>query len=326
MRSALYDCEYGYYMNKIPFGLTGDFITASEISQLFGEIIAVWVLYSWEQIGSPSKFALVELGPGRGTLMSDVIRILKQFDRCFKSLSIHLVEISPILCQVQKNTLKDYQVFWHQDITTIPELPVIFIANEVFDALPIKQFVYSSGMWKENYVQLKNDILQIVKKDTDFVLNITSMMEGSVVEICDDARALLKLMEDRIVRCGGTGIIIDYGYVYPPPYVSTIQSVKYHQYHSFLENIGECDISAYVDFAFLQNNLQRIKSLVISQRKFLYYFGIKKRLEILMSNATRKQRQGLKSAFLRLTENMGTLFKILMMNYVIEETDNTLNI
>ncbi|QXK92053.1 SAM-dependent methyltransferase [Neoehrlichia mikurensis] len=319
IRSALYDYEYGYYMNRMPFGATGDFITAAEISQLFGEIIAVWVLYSWEKIGFPSKFALVELGPGRGTLMSDIVRTLQNFDECFKALDIHLIEISPMLCEIQKHFLKNYQVFWHKDITTIPELPVLFIANEVFDALPIKQFVYDAGIWKENYVELKNNTLQVVQKDTNFIFDIASVMEGSVIEISDDGRVLLTLMENKIVKYGGAGIIIDYGYTYPPPYVSTIQSVKNHQYNFFLKDIGKCDITAHVDFSFLQNNLQKVKSSIITQREFLYYFGIKERLKILMNHSTKKQQQELKSAFLRLTENMGTLFKVLMINYVIKE-------
>ncbi len=152
MNAALYHKEYGYYMSKLPLGKDGDFITAPEISQLFGEIVAVWVMHTWEKLGKPSKFSLVELGPGKGTLIHDIIRVTRKYNDFFDSVSIHLVEISPALQEVQKEELKGLDINWHENIDSLPEQPTIFLANEFFDALPIDQFVYRNGEWYENRV------------------------------------------------------------------------------------------------------------------------------------------------------------------------------
>lgn len=145
MNAALYHKEYGYYMNKLPLGKDGDFITAPEISQLFGETIAVWIMNTWEKLGKPSKFSLVELGPGKGTLIHDVIRVTKKYSCFFSSMDIHLVEISPILQKIQKEKLKGLDINWHTDVDNLPNQPTIFFANELFDALPIDQFIYRDG-------------------------------------------------------------------------------------------------------------------------------------------------------------------------------------
>ncbi|POG51961.1 SAM-dependent methyltransferase, partial [Wolbachia sp. wRi_2] len=142
MNAVLYHEKYGYYTSKLPLGKDGDFTTAPEISQLFGEVIAVWIMHTWEKLGKPSKFSLVELGPGKGTLIHDIIRVTKKYSSFFNSMLIHLVEISPTLRKIQKEKLKSLDVNWHKNIDNLPEQPTIFLANEFFDALPIDQFVY----------------------------------------------------------------------------------------------------------------------------------------------------------------------------------------
>ena len=313
MQIALYDVHHGYYMTQIPFGVHGDFITAPEISQLFGEIIALWVLLNWQKIGAPSKFVVVELGPGRGTLINDVIRILKRFEQCYTAVSIYLVEISPVLENVQRDILKNEKVFWCRNVNDVPDCPILIIANEFFDALPIRQFTYFDNTWYETYVTLENDEFKIIYKSVDERFEISSDIEKPVVETCNEAISIVKYIENKILQNSGAAVIIDYGYV-DCPYESTIQSVKCHKYNDLLKNIGKSDITSHVNFSVLRDSLSTLDSVIMNQRDFLYSFGIKERLRILIENATEVQKQNLITGFLRLTENMGSMFKVLLIN------------
>ncbi|KAF2281821.1 hypothetical protein GH714_042645 [Hevea brasiliensis] len=293
MNLALYHEEHGYYMTKMPFGRTGDFITSAEISQLFGEVVALWVLSYLESTGISEKFSLLELGPGRGTLMHDILR---------------------------RATLERFsarkEISWHCKLEELPERPTVVVANEFFDALPVRQFVRASnGAWKERCVCNDGGNLSVVAVDTEYNLDeYDDVPEGGIIERCEAASDVLACLEKIIVRNGGAGAIFDYGYL-QPPYHSTIQSVKNHHYCDFLDNIGECDITAHVDFSLLQKHAQRLNGKVMTQREFLYQFGIRERLACLERNATEAQRLELKSGFLRLTENMGTMFKVLLLHY-----------
>ncbi|SCV61585.1 hypothetical protein ANAPRD1_00023 [Anaplasma phagocytophilum] len=320
MREALYDRTRGYYMTHVPFGLSGDFITSPDISQLFGETIAIWLLQYLEYVKLSERCILVELGPGRGTLMSDILRILSCFPQYDSLLEVHLVEISPLLRNMQKETLKEAmlrkKIFWHDSVYDLPECTTILIANEFFDALPIKQFVFHDGMWFENYVCSGTEGLDIIPvKSTNFIFPDNNVPDGGVIEICEAATDIIRNIEGVLLKHGGTALIVDYGYMHPV-YKSTIQAVRNHQYCSFLDHIGESDISASVDFVMLQKSLKEIKCEAMTQREFLYRFGIRERLEFLMQRAQAKQAEDLKCGFLRLTENMGTLFKVLLLNYI----------
>ncbi|BAO99973.1 class I SAM-dependent methyltransferase [Wolbachia endosymbiont of Cimex lectularius] len=360
MNAALYHKEYGYYMSKLPLGKDGDFITAPEISQLFGEIVAVWVMHTWEKLGKPSKFSLVELGPGKGTLIHDIIRVTRKYNDFFDSVSIHLVEISPALQEVQKEELKGLDINWHENIDSLPEQPTIFLANEFFDALPIDQFVYRNGEWYENRVakqdngvlskvadtriqkkdpsapslssqcvtlgsRKKDDVTQIAdtriqKKELCVPVSATQMtnkklFDGAVVEVCSAGIEILKRLEEKIYNNKGAALIIDYGYVYPE-YKSTLQSVKQHKYANFLKNVGNSDITALVNFQALRDSLKHVDCEVLTQREFLYLFGIKERTQALIKNASDEQKNRIFGEFLRLTENMGTLFKVMLINHL----------
>ncbi|MDR3131487.1 MAG: SAM-dependent methyltransferase [Rickettsiales bacterium] len=445
MNAALYHKEYGYYMSKLPLGKDGDFITAPEISQLFGEIIAVWVMHTWEKLGKPSKFSLVELGPGKGTLIHDIIRVTRKYNDFFDSVSIHLVEISPTLQEIQKEKLKGLDINWHENIDSLPEQPTIFLANEFFDALPIDQFVYRNGEWYENRVakqdngvsskvadtgiQKKNDIIQVAwrwgpekkslcpflitqiadtriqkkdpgapslssqcvtlgsrkkddvtqiadtgirkkdpgapflsskvadtgvqkkdpsasslssqcvtlgsrkkndvtqiadtgiqKKELCVPVSATQMtnkklFDGAVVEVCSAGIEIIKRLEEKIYNNKGAALIIDYGYVYPE-YKSTLQSVKQHKYANFLENVGNSDITALVNFQALRDSLKHVDCEILTQREFLYLFGIKERTQVLIKNASDEQKNRIFGEFLRLTENMGTLFKAMLIHHL----------
>jgi len=313
MNAALYHEKYGYYMSKIPLGKNGDFITSPEISQLFGEVIAVWIMYKWEKLGKPSKFSLVELGPGKGTLIHDVIRVTKKYKGFFDSMSIHLVEISPVLRGIQKQNLRDAEVKWHENIDNLPECPTIFLANEFFDALPIDQFIYRDGQCYENRIAKQGDTLsfQCVTLESKQDLN-GKFFNGAIVEICHAGIKILKKLEEKIYNNKGAALIIDYGYIYPS-YRSTLQSIKRHQHSNFLQNIGSSDITALVNFQALKDSLKNVNCEILTQREFLYLFGIKERTQALMRNANEAQKNRVLSEFLRLTENMGTLFKVMLI-------------
>lgn len=324
MNAALYHKEYGYYMNKLPLGKDGDFITAPEISQLFGETIAVWIMNTWEKLGKPSKFSLVELGPGKGTLIHDVIRVTKKYSSFFNSMTIHLVEISPTLQKIQKEKLKGLDINWHEDINNLPKQPTIFLANEFFDALPIDQFVYRDGQWYENRVAKQDNsqclTMESRKKEICVpasAIQITNgkLFNGAVVEVCLAGIEILRKLEKKIVNNGGAALIIDYGYVYPS-YKSTLQSIRQHKYTNFLENVGNSDITALVNFQALKDSLKHVDCEIFTQREFLYLFGIKERAQALMENASNEQKNKIFSEFLRLTENMGTLFKAMLIHHL----------
>ncbi|OAB82434.1 SAM-dependent methyltransferase [Wolbachia endosymbiont of Laodelphax striatellus] len=316
MNAALYHKEYGYYMSKLPLGKDGDFITAPEISQLFGETIAVWIMHTWEKLGKPSKFSLVELGPGKGTLIHDVIRVTKKYSCFFSSMDIHLVEISPILQKIQKEKLKGLNINWHTDVDNLPNRPTIFFANELFDALPIDQFVYRDGQWYENRVTKQdNGSLSLLLQCSVPITGKGKLFNGAVVEVCLAGTEILKKLENKIVNNGGAALIIDYGYVYPS-YKSTLQSIRQHKYTNFLENIGNSDITALVNFQALKDSLKHVDCETLTQRVFLYLFGIKERAQALMKNASNEQKHRIFSEFLRLTENMGTLFKAMLIHHL----------
>lgn len=327
MDAALYHKKYGYYMNKVPFGKNGDFVTAPEISQLFGEIIAIWVMHVWEKLNRPEKFSLVELGPGKGSLVHDITRVTKKYDNFYHSMSLHLIEVSPILRSVQEQTLKGINVKWHEDIDNLPKQPTIFIANEFFDALPINQFTYSNGKWHENRIAKQDDssfkIVQASRSETIDFYNVDRMtmdsknlngkfFDGAVMEVSPLGIEILSRVEEQIYKNKGAALIIDYGYIYSS-YKSTLQSIKQHNYSNFLEDVGSSDITALVNFQALKHSLQYASCKILTQREFLYLFGIKERVQNLIKNVNNMQKNKIFNEFLRLTENMGTLFKAMLI-------------
>lgn len=211
------------------------------------------------------------------------------------------------------------------DISSLPKQPTIFLANEFFDALPIDQFVYHNGEWYENRVGKRSDmvsfqclILKSRRKGSNISISPTKVtnikfFSGAVMEVCSAGAEILKKLEEKIVNNRGAAIIIDYGYVHST-YRSTLQSVGQHKYVNFLENIGNSDITALVDFQALRDSLKHLNCEILTQREFLYLFGIKERMQVLMKNANNEQKDKIFSEFLRLTENMGTLFKVMLIS------------
>ena len=318
MAACLADPEHGYYMQSDPFGRAGDFITAPEISQIFGELIGLWAIGVWEMLGSPDPFVLAELGPGRGTLMADVLRTGHVKPAFLHAASVHLVEMSPRLKEVQQATLAPsaQAVHWHARIDDIPLAPIIFIANEFFDAMPVRQFQWQDGSWAERVVGLgENDELAIGLSPVGQRPAGIALPDGAVVEASPTGKAVMTLIGERIVRDHGAALIIDYGSD-KPGIGDTLQAVRQHKYESPFAMPGEADVTCHVDFATLARTAAEAgiePRTVMTQGEFLVRLGLVERAQVLGRDKDVKTRDGIASAIERLAgpKAMGQLFKVL---------------
>jgi NADH dehydrogenase [ubiquinone] 1 alpha subcomplex assembly factor 7 len=318
MEACLSDPVYGYYMRREPFGRYGDFVTAPEVSQIFGELIGVWTVVTWEAMGSPRAFVLAELGPGRGTLMADMLRVVRVMPAFAAAAEVHLVETSPRLRAIQQQTLAGCgaRITWHAGIDTLPAGPLIVVANEFFDALPIRQFRWGKEGWAERMVGLDAaGRLTFGLRPVDQRPLAQPLPDGAVVESSPVANAIVGGLAGRFVQQGGALLAIDYGSD-RPGYGDTLQAVKAHKYVDPLHEPGEADLTAHVDFA----NLARAAATagakahpVVSQGEFLKRLGIGPRAEALAAGKDEKTRDGIRAAMERLTGAgaMGDLFKVL---------------
>ena len=313
MERALSHPKYGYYMTRDPFGVKGDFTTAPEISQLFGEMIGLWCVDMWLRMGSPRQFSLVEAGPGRGTLMADIMRATRHVKGFHDACSVHLLEMSPVLKKYQKEALQNYTVTWHSDLASLPqEGPVLFVANEFFDALPVRQIENKNGQPMEVFVGVNDN--QFCFRSYPLDVHGKKFAQGDFVEWAPDREVFLKAVADQVVMQGGAGLIVDYGYIEGAG--NTLQALKGHAYKDVLQEVGECDITAHVDFAALETCLRRTNVAVygpVNQRAFLKSMGIDLRLKHLLEHASAAQKQTLIEGAERLTDitDMGSLFKVL---------------
>jgi SAM-dependent MidA family methyltransferase len=318
MRLCLAHPRYGYYVTRDPFGQKGDFTTAPEVSQMFGELIGAWAATVWRQMGSPAKLRLVELGPGRGTLMADALRAAKALPEFRAALSVHLVEISPALREVQKRTLAgEMDVRWHDTVQDIPDGPAIFIANEFIDALPVNQFVKDFDGWHLRAVGVDGGKLGFVvapePMPRPFDDGKPDAPDGAILELRDEGP--VTLVAQRLVRDGGAALIIDYGHD-DITLRDTLQAVRNHRYADPLVDPGEADLTTQVSFGALAALAKREGAAVhgpISQGEFLRRLGIEARAARLRQHATPQQAAGIGSALARLTapDQMGELFKVL---------------
>jgi NADH dehydrogenase [ubiquinone] 1 alpha subcomplex assembly factor 7 len=310
--------EHGYYASRDPLGKSGDFTTAPEISQMFGELLGAWCVITWRQIGSPAPFALVELGPGRGTLMRDALRASARAEDFQAALSVHLVETSPVLRGRQKDALGDRAVTWHDSIETLPHVPLITLANEFFDALPIRQFVRGPQQWAERCVVLAED-----GETLSFGLSPRGALAasllpreaapGDVAELNLAAVSNCTSLARRIVRDGGALLAIDYGYA--EGHGDTLQALHAHAPIDLLAAPGESDVTAHVDFAALARAAEQAGAQAhgpVEQGALLHTLGLTARADAL-ARAHPEQRETLAAAVRRLTDEaeMGRLFKAL---------------
>jgi NADH dehydrogenase [ubiquinone] 1 alpha subcomplex assembly factor 7 len=317
MRLCLTHPRYGYYVTRDPFGRGGDFVTAPDVSQMFGELIGAWAAAVWQQMGSPATIHLVELGPGRGTLMADALRAVRALPQFRAALAVHLVEISPALRARQEQTLAGIGAHWHGSIESIPDGPVIVIANEFVDALPVHQFVKGSDGWHLRVVGILDGKLGFrvapVSMPTAFNDENPDAPKGSILELRDEVP--IELVAQRVVRQGGAALVIDYGHT-RPGFGDTLQAVRDHEYADPLADPGEADLTTQVNFGALVARARRNGAAThgpLGQGEFLRRIGIVERATRLKAGATPAQAADIDSALARLTapDQMGELFKVL---------------
>jgi NADH dehydrogenase [ubiquinone] 1 alpha subcomplex assembly factor 7 len=316
MQACLSDPFYGYYMRREPFGRYGDFVTAPEVSQMFGELIGIWSIVTWEAMGSPREFVLAELGPGRGTLMADLIRTFKVVPGFADAAKVHLVETSPRLRDIQMKTLSSagVPVTWHASIDDLPTGPLIVVANEFFDALPVRQFRWNGDGWSERVVTVDADSkLLFSYQPVEQRAPAALLPEGAIIETSPLATAIMKSLAARIAKTGGASLVIDYGSD-QTGHGDTFQAVRAHQYSDPLAAPGEADLTAHVDFPALAKAAAEAGAQPrspISQGEFLMRLGLAARAEALAAGKDDATREAIRIAAERLVgrEAMGTLFK-----------------
>jgi NADH dehydrogenase [ubiquinone] 1 alpha subcomplex assembly factor 7 len=310
MAACLAHPEWGYYLRKDPLGAAGDFITAPEISQMFGELLGLWASAVWQSMGEPADIVLAELGPGRGTLMADFLRAADMVPPFRRALHIHLVEISPMFRAAQRQILKDVHVTWHKDIRDLPAGPLLLIANEFFDALPISQYVRTAKGWQERLIGRQDDALAFSPGPV-VDLDGPPAENGDIFEINRPARDIARWLGGRLIEQGGAALIIDYGHANTSA-GETLQAVRHHRPAAVLENPGDADLTAHVDFQALAEAARPAQATeVVSQGAFLRSLGIELRADRLIS-ATPQKADIVANACRRLIEpsGMGTLFKV----------------
>jgi NADH dehydrogenase [ubiquinone] 1 alpha subcomplex assembly factor 7 len=321
MRLVLSSRELGYYTSRDPLGGSGDFITAPEISQMFGEMIGLWCVDTWQRLGSPSKLHLIELGPGRGTLMADALRAARLAPDFLAAVELHLVEISPPLRTIQAQQLQAYQPHWHESIETLPAGPLLIIANEFFDALPIHQFEMTTTGWRERGVALQPDQPELftwvlLPPGPQLALlppSLRAAPPGAIAEVSPASQRILSLLAQRCAAENGAALIIDYGPA-ASGFGDTFQALRRHQYHDPLTDLGNADLTAHVDLA----TLCRVAVDAgcrsfgpLDQGDFLRTLGIETRAALLAKKQGAKMVEEIGAALHRLIDagQMGKLFK-----------------
>ena len=316
MEMALTEPDLGYYMTRDPFGTEGDFTTAPEISQMFGEMIGLWAVVTWEAMGSPAPFVLAELGPGRGTLMADALRVARLRPQFIAAARIALVESSPALRARQKTTLAGHAPDWFDRFEDLPGGPMILLANEFFDALPVRQFVRRGAAWHERLVDAAEGHFRFVtgapvaRDDLPTVAD-----EDAIAELNEAGTVLAHAIGRRLAVQGGAAVAIDYGHAMSAA-GETLQAVRAHDYADPLTDPGSADITAHVDFAALARAAQAAGAQTfgpVPQGWFLAALGVLRRAERLAEGKDDKSRAMIETALKRLIapSEMGNLFKVL---------------
>jgi NADH dehydrogenase [ubiquinone] 1 alpha subcomplex assembly factor 7 len=322
MGEALLHPRHGYYQGRDPFGAAGDFVTAPEISQIFGELIGLWCAELWRLMGEPAALRLVELGPGRGTLMADALRAARLVPRFRNALSIHLVEASASLRARQQAVLAGTGASWHERFAEVPPGPLVLVANEFFDALPVRQFVKQADGWHERLVDrdpaggLRFVLARDRLPEGDLLPAMSAVAPpGSVIEVSPARSALAGEIAARLAAEGGAALLVDYG-----PAASgigdSLQAVRGHRRHDVLAEPGSADLTAHVDFQALAEAARGAGARAfgpLAQGDFLRRLGIERRAAALRARASPAQACDIDAALARLTDAaaMGTLFKAL---------------
>ncbi|WP_274426559.1 class I SAM-dependent methyltransferase [Chelativorans sp. YIM 93263] len=322
MAICLFDPEHGYYTTREPFGRGGDFTTAPEISQMFGELVAAWIYAAWRACGAPRRAVIAEIGPGRGTLMKDMLRTLGRFDAGFLSgQRFALIETSSRLVDVQRKTLAgtEASLEWYSDVKDLPEGALFIIGNELFDALPIRQYVKTGSGWRERVVGESGGELTFLAgagaPDPALLpANTDNAPVGAIVELSPARTALMDIIAERLARTDGAGLFIDYGYA-TPALGDTLQALRRHTSDDVLAHPGEADLTAHVDFSALGKTARGhgLAARVMPQGDFLLGLGLLERAGRLGAGKTPNEQERISGEVERLAgpEEMGTLFKAL---------------
>jgi NADH dehydrogenase [ubiquinone] 1 alpha subcomplex assembly factor 7 len=317
--------RHGYYVTHDPFGSGGDFTTSPEISQMFGELVGLWAAAVWRQMGSPENMRLIELGPGRGTMMADMLRAANVMPEFRRAIAIHLVETSPALAQRQKQMLgaNDVSIIWHEALADVPDGPAIIVANEFFDAIPVNQAIKQADGWHERVVgvepngtfayALAPEPLKFFEQTLPPQVRMAEV--GSIYEWRSDALTLE--VGRRVVRGGGAALIVDYGH--PESMIGdTLQALCGQRKADPLVAPGLADVTAHVDFQALAHAAEDLGARVfgpVTQGEFLTRLGIEQRALTLMAKASAEVSEDVSSALKRLTGGgrggMGSMFKVL---------------
>ena len=320
---SLYSKKNGYYMKKNPFGKKGDFITAPNISRLFSEMIAVWTISFWQSLGSPKKFNLIELGAGNGEMMKILIESFKNFPTFLNSCNLIIHEKSPSLIKIQKKKLYKDGVTWNSQINKIKKLPSIFIANEFFDSIAIKQFRKRKNLWFEKFVDLndpKNLFFfekKINMRNIEKKIKIEISKNQNFIEYSELGLDYLKKISKIIKKNTGGLLLIDYGYS-GKIMKNTLQGISNHKFANILENIGNIDITHHLNFELFKKFIIQIGGLennLTSQKEFLLKMGIKQRAELISQNLNFTKKADIYYRLNRLIDEkqMGTLFKVMLI-------------
>src|SRR5579864_2913423 len=324
MELCLTHPQYGYYIARDPLGREGDFTTAPEVSQMFGELLGLWAASVWKAIGSPPILRLIELGPGRGTMMADALRALRVLPPLYQALSIHLVEVNPVLREKQQATLSGSRnVSWHDTIDDVPDGPAIIFGNEYFDVLPIHQAVKRETGWHERTVELDSNGRLVFGAAAEPIPRFDVLLPplvraapiGGVFEWRPDAEMMK--VASRVRDQDGAALIIDYGHL-RSDVGDTFQAIASHTFADPLKNPGQADVTAHVDFQALARAAEDLGARVhgpVPQGDFLKRLGIETRAQTLMAKATPEVAEDISSALQRLVGGgrggMGQMFKVL---------------
>lgn len=323
MAACLFDPADGYYTTREPFGAAGDFTTAPEISQMFGELVAVWAYSAWQAAGRPMPVVLAEIGPGRGTLMADMLRTLDRLDPGFVTRArIAMVEASPRLADVQRRKLASGRgrPTWFNEVSDLPRLPLVMVGNELFDALPVRQFVRTAQGWRERMVGLDGDGKLAFVAGSGGIdpallpADAAAASPGAVFEVSPAREALMDAVATRIDTDGGAALFVDYGHV-KPGLGDTLQAVRDHGYDDVFANPGAADLTSHVDFSALARiaAARGLQASMTTQGEFLLGLGLVERAGVLGANAGEDVRERLRGEVERLAgaDAMGSLFKVI---------------
>ena len=323
MAHCLGDPEHGYYLAREPFGPKGDFVTAPEISQMFGELVGAWLAEAWHAAGRPTEVRLVELGPGRGTLSADILRTLRLVPDLVAAATLHLVETSPRLRAIQAETLAAAPVaaHWHDRLDDVPAGFTLAVANEFFDALPVRQFVRTDTAWQERVVGLDADgslafgLGPGALAACELPPRLRAAPTGAILEVSPASIAVMQTLAGRIAGHSGAALVIDYGHA-ETGLGETLQAVAAHAYADPLAAPGEADLTAHVDFSALARAARSAGAAAhgpIGQGAFLSALGLAQRAARLSRDADAATRAAIAAAADRLAApgEMGTLFKVL---------------